>query len=229
MNWRGWIGLDPAGKTGGVVVHELSGGGELRVDVDALRGRVFSATKMQRLIEQFENYSPPGQRGNPLVDKENKRMHGLYLDDYQPRSHEHGVQRITFERAYPPLSEWVEHDHFMHRPDTDWVDSRNRSPLYRRSTIVLPPMRDALADLLEHLHMVEAQLVERNLVAVEVSVEHEPTLSRRDGSNQGWNFAVHMLAVPQAVLDAERVRHAEYLVKQEADEAETERRRAANR
>lgn len=194
------LGLDPAGKPGGVTVFKLSGG-ELYLDGEPWQ---HTPTKLDEIARQFMDYQP---RGNPLPDKGNTKLHGLHLEDYQPRSHEHGVQRVTFERAYPELPEYDAEDMYMRRsPSTEWVDYRSRSPL-RPTDWVLPPMRDALADLIEHLHMVHTKLAEQDLVAVEVSVQHEPTPSKPDGSGQGWNFAVHTVAVPQAVLDAEEQRY----------------------
>jgi len=57
---------------------------------------------------------------------------------------------------------------------------------------------------------------------------HEPTPSQPDGAGQGWNYAVHLLAVPYGVLDAERERYAEFLAKQEQEKAETEQRKTAH-
>lgn len=219
MNWRRLLGLDPAVKSGGVVsVSRLNQGGEIHVDTERLRSSmnagggpsIFGGTvgnlrgiSFDEIKRQFMNY-PPDPRGNPLADKDKKRVHGLHLDDYQPRSFEHGVQRVTFERSYPEQPEWDSEDMWARqRPSTSWVDYRSRNPLHEGQW-ALPPMRDALADLIEHLHMVHTKLAEQDLVAVEVSVEHEPTPSRMDGSGQGWNFAVHAVAVPQAVLDAEQ-------------------------
>lgn len=239
MNWRRLLGLDPAGKSGWAVeTFRLIGGGEIRGDItlradDILRGPfrqgvVHHNQTAGQIMRQLMNYHSPDQTGKTLADKDKTRVqHGLHLDDYQPRSHEHGVQRITFERAYPPVQEWQEESWLRQRPNTEWVDYRNRSPL-SEGDWVLPPMRDALADLQEHLRMVERKLAEQELVAVEVSIEHEPTPSKSDGSGQGWNFAVHLLAVPQAVLDAERETHAEVLVKLGEQKAEMERRRTAH-
>lgn len=176
---------------------------------------------MRSAVERWlAEYQPSDSKGKPLSNKDKTLHHGLHLDDYQPRSHEHGVQRITFERAYTTLPEqkpveeglplrtdWV---------DYRWVDYRNRSPLHYEGSWILPPMRDALADLIEHLCMVHAKLAEQDLVAVEVSVQHEPTPSRDDGSSQGWNFAVHAVAVPQAVLDDEQREFTSYVAKQTA-------------
>jgi hypothetical protein len=240
VNWRRWLGFDPAGsasiplaspadRSGGVVkVFQLRGGGEIRVDEEQLRRSVDAANLHVReyglpqgmvprilvhhdrtsgqLMRQLMGYSPRESEGKPLAGKEKTLHHGLHLDDYQPRSHEHGVQRITYERAYPPLPEQQSEDMWvLQRPTTGWVDYRNRSPLHE-GYWTLPPMRDALADLIEHLHMVHAKLAEQDLVAVEVSVQHEPTPSREDGAGQGWNFAVHTVAVPQAVREAEQKR-----------------------
>lgn len=229
MNWRRWLGIDPAGKSGGVVVHQLLGGGEIRIDAEQLQrsmslggGRVprtfADGTPMRSAVERWlAEYQPSDSKGKPLSNKDKTLHHGLHLDDYQPRSHEHGVQRVTFERAYPPLPEQDPGWTFigMHRPSTEWVDYRNRSPLHS-NTWLLPPMRDALADLIEHLHMVHTKLAEQDLVAVEVSVQHEPTPSKQDGSGQGWNFAVHAVAVPQAVLDDEQREFTSYVAKQTA-------------
>lgn len=232
MNWRRLFGLDPAVLAGGgVTTFQLSGGGEIRVDPERLQRMTISLAdiykgqignpigislrdpvKMNRLTEELVNHRSPNREEEPLTDKDKNKLHGLHLDDYQPRSHEHGVQRITFERAYPPLPEQdAEAMHFTQRPSTEWVDWRSRSPLHAWGTWPLPPMRDALADLIEHLHHVHAKLAEQGLVAVEVSVRHEPTPSKPDGSGQGWNFAVHTVAVPQAVLDAEQRKFDEAL------------------
>lgn len=222
--WRRLFGLDPASKDGGVVsVRRIHRAGGFHIDLDQLgRSMDASAEHVRRhglptgLIAEYASWEP-NQRGNPLADKECRRVHGLHLDDYQPRSHEHGVQRVTFERSYPERPEWTAEDmHFRFRPSTAWVDWRNRSPFVDPRDWVLPPMRDALADLIEHLHMVHNKLAEQDLVAVEVSVEHEPTPSKEDGSGQGWNFAVHAVAVPQAVLDEEQRAFASFKAKQTA-------------
>lgn len=170
-----------------------------------------------QIMRQLMDYKPPPKRGNPLADKESKTLHhGLHLDDYQPRPHEHGVQRVTFERSFPERPEAVAEEMWTRQqPSTRWVDYRNHSPMFNGGSWLLPPMRDALADLIEHLHMVHNKLADQDLVAVEVSVQHEPTPSREDGSGQGWNFAVHTVAVPQAVLDAERQRFDEQKIQGE--------------
>lgn len=226
MNWRRLLGLD-RGHENIVIAFDPAvtafKARKMVQDVFSVRGEHLNGSRTARFadrIAELENYRPPNQRGNPLADKDKTRVHGLHLDDYQPRSYEHAVQRITFERAYPPLPEWREEDEWLRqRANTSWVDFRNRSPLVEGGW-QLPPMRDALADLQEHLRMVERKLAEQMLVAVEVSVEHEPTPSRVDGSGQGWNFAVHLLAVPQGVLDAERERHEAFLAEQEKHKAE---------
>lgn len=197
--WRKIIGIDP---------DPVPIGNRGVASADMFGDGTFASRRL--INHQLPDYTPPLRGGNPLADKKSKRVHGLHLDDYQPRSHEHGVQRVTFERSYPEQPEWTAEDMWVRqRPSTAWLDCRNRSPLVDPGRWHLPPMRDALADLIEHLHMVHNKLSAHDLVAVEVSVQHEPTPSREDGSGQGWNFAVHAVAVPQAVLDEEARKFAE--------------------
>lgn len=227
--WRRLIGLDPA-RRDGVVVADVDPMGEVRRILDdnwkwTLNPTAFDVLRGGELA--FESLKIHRPKGNPLADKERRQLHhGLHLDDYRPRDHEHPVQRLTFERAYPPLPKSTPVG-FMHRmPDTSWVDYRNRSPIFgaldRGGPFMLPPMRDALADLTEHLAMVRGNLADQGLVAVEVSVQHEPTPSHFDGANQGWNFAVHVVAVPAQVLldEAERFERLKQDRARKAAEAE---------
>ncbi len=73
----------------------------------------------------------------------------------------------------------------------------------------LPPMRDALSDLICFLGDIYTDLEKRELVAVEVGVEHEPAPQPDPAKEHGWHYTVKMLAVPKEVLADEQRRFAE--------------------
>jgi len=214
MNWRRWIGIDPAVPDGGVVIHRLASGGEIRVDVDRLQQSVGTGLGFSRLAQEFANYSPSDSRGNPLGQQGKKtQLSQLHLEDYRPRNSEHPVGRLTFERSFPEQEllteeQWSRHFMLGHRtqPST-WVDYRNRHPVAPMLIGEFPPMRDALADLLDLLNEVADALAVRELVAVETAVRHEPAAHAAEGERQGWHFAVEVFVVPAAVLEVEQERY----------------------
>lgn len=207
MNWRRWLGFDPAGSTGGVVAHRLGAGGEIRVDADQLEERftIMSPTMGFKAIErELAAYSPPDREEKPLSDKRKKQLH---LDDYQPRDTAHKASmRLSYERTFPAPKPVAEETYWrLGRGPLDWVDYRNRHPMHLRVGLpVSPPMRDALADLVTFLGSIQRDLFERDLVAVEVGVEHEPAPQPDPAEQHGWHYVVKVLAVPEEVLEDEQ-------------------------
>lgn len=216
------FGFDPASKDGGVVLAEIQ-----RKNAEELIRMWPDPPQHLRgdygLYQQLIDYKP---KGKPLADKESKRP-VLHLDDYQPRDPEFPASRMVFERSFPqPPKMTIEelqkrHAGFMTRQDPrDWVHYRNRHPGIRDSAVgSLPPMRDAMADLTALLAEFHQHLHERDLVAVEVAVQHE--VAEQVGLEpQGWHYRVEALVVPRAALYAEQ---AQFEQTQEAIEAQKAR------
>lgn len=232
MNWRRLLGFDPAVKDGGVVLHRLRDGGEIRVDVDRLNDslKMISPTEgFNAIVRELKK-----QKGKPLPDKEKNRLHGLHLDDYQPRGSEHPTLRVVREKSFPEAPPLTFQDiapmgRLGQERARDWVHYRNRHPGVRDFALgTYPPMRNALHDLLAFLADFNDDLTERGLVAVEVSVQHEPA-EQVGQEPQGWHFRVEALAVPQAALVAEAEWHEQYRDAAAKAAAEAKERFAANR
>lgn len=212
MNWlRRLIGFDPAGRSGGVTVFKLGNDGELRLDGELWQ---HSPAKLDALVREFVNYQP---RGNPLEAKGNGKLHGLHLEDYQPRGSDHPALRVVREKSFPeppPLTfeDIVPTGRWGQERARDWVHYRNRHPGVRDFALgTHPPMRNALRDLLGFLVEFDQDLHERGLVAVEVDVQHEPA-EQVGGAPQGWHFRVEALTVPVAALEVEDGWHENYRI-----------------
>lgn len=110
----------------------------------------------------------------------------LHLADYQPRGTS-PLLRLTYDKTFPEVAA---------RPST-YV----QLPQALRKTPPEPPMRDAVADLIQFVQGVHADLNGRGLQSVEITVGHDHGLARTDGEGAGWHFTANVLAVPYSVIN----------------------------
>lgn len=231
--WRRLLGFDPASKDGGVVSLGIHDDGRMRIDLDQLQASIDASIEhaqrhmlpgMTSFAQDYEYRAQPltpmyKPKEKQLADKENKQP-VLHLDDYQPRDTEHPAFRMHWERSFPappPMTlEEVDRRYTNWAGRTDphgWAHYRNRHPGIRDFALgTLPPMRDAMADLLLFLAEVNEDLQRRDLVAVELGVSHEPA-EQVGQERQGWHYRVDALVVPSAVLVTEQERFEELQAK----------------